>query len=129
VKRREFISLLGGAVAWPLTARAQQGEQMRRIGVLKNLGSDDAESIFSAATRQLGVARQWTFRRLVAMRLGRRKGVFLPRELQSITRVAAIDQMWRNHRAAVQRALMSRLVSASTGVRPPGSRWIPSSGR
>jgi putative ABC transport system substrate-binding protein len=44
IKRREFVSLLGSAaVAWPLAARAQQGERMRRIGVLMPYAADNPQ--------------------------------------------------------------------------------------
>jgi hypothetical protein len=67
LKRREFIRLLGGAAAaWPVAARTQQGERVRRIGVLEPLAVDDPEALarvtaFAQGLQQLG----WTANRNV----------------------------------------------------------------
>jgi putative tryptophan/tyrosine transport system substrate-binding protein len=59
MKRRELITLLGGAAAWPLAARAQQPDRMRRVGVLTGFAKDDPESqrrvtAFLRGLRELG---------------------------------------------------------------------------
>ena len=77
IGRRRFIATLGSTVAWPLAARAQQPERMRRIGVLMNLAADDPEAparvaAFAQGLQELG----WTMDRNV--RIDYRWGAGLP---------------------------------------------------
>jgi putative ABC transport system substrate-binding protein len=71
IRRRQLLAGLGGAAAWPFSARAQQGDRMRRIGVLLGgVGRSDplANPNFSAFTRAL-VGLGWTEGRNVRMDL------------------------------------------------------------
>ena len=61
MKRREFITLLGGAAAWPLAARAQQPERVRLIGVLMAVAADDSEGQARIAAFLKGLQQSgWT---------------------------------------------------------------------
>ena len=94
MQRRQFIALLGGATTWPLAARAQQGERMRRIGVLLPASADDAR-----------------FQAFV--------GAFL-QELQSlgwsIGRNVRIDTRWATANAAAIRRQAAELVALTPDV-------------
>ena len=87
MNRREFITLLGGVAAWPLAARAQQGNRVRRIGVLIGLDENDPEqkrrlSAFTHALADLG----WTDGRNVRMDLRWYGG--------DINRIRALRRSW-----------------------------------
>jgi putative ABC transport system substrate-binding protein len=112
--RREFITLLGGAAAWPLAARAQQRERMRRIGVLMPLPADDPVVQARVAAFAQGLQQSgWT----------------IGRNVQIDTRWAAADaDRIRSHAAElVALAPDVILTSGNAGVAPllQASRTVP----
>ena len=83
MRRREFITLIGGAaVVWPFTARAQQPDQLRRIGfVSSNAGTDPEEQLLVAAFRKGLEELGWTDGRNVriAYRCSRGDALLMPK--------------------------------------------------
>jgi putative ABC transport system substrate-binding protein len=75
VRRRAFIAALGGAAAWPLAARAQQSDRMRRVGVLGARSADDlaAEARIAAFVKELQ-RLGWTEARNVRIDIRRTAG-------------------------------------------------------
>jgi len=103
MKRREFITLLGGAAAWPLAARAQQRERMRRIGVLLPGAADDP--VFQA--------RLAAFHQALAL-LG-----------WTIDRNIRIDTRWTKGEASDARKYVAELVAlAPDAILAPGTSTL-----
>ena len=74
MRRREFIAGLGGAAAWPLAARAQQGDRVRRIGVLVPGEENTLPKSNVAAFTQALSALGWTDGRNVRMEIRGHRG-------------------------------------------------------
>ena len=97
MKRRDFITLLGGAAAWPLAARGQPGERMRRIGVLTSLLADNPQALARNAAFLQGLGE-----------LGWNVG----RNLQIDYRLGAVDARRRYAYAAELVALAPEVILA-----------------
>ena len=95
MRRRDFIkAIVGSATVWPLTARAQQTERVRRIGVLMNIGADDAEAPVLVGAFSQGLAEAgWI-----------------------IGRNARIDYRWYQGNAEAARAYAAELLALTPDI-------------
>src|SRR6516165_2115925 len=95
MRRRDFIKVIvGSAAAWPLAVRAQQGEHMRRIGVLMNIGADDPEAPALVGAFSQGLAEAgWI-----------------------IGRNARIDYRWHQSNAEAARAYAAELLALTPDI-------------
>jgi hypothetical protein len=118
MKRREFITLLGGAAAaWPLAARAQQPERVRRIGVLMSLAADDPESQARHAAFLQGL-QEWGWT------VGRNVQIDYALAPAMPSAFADMQQNWsRSRRTSSGCAPASALAPAETGAMRSRCTW------
>jgi len=108
LKRREFITLLGGAAAWPVAARAQQRERMRRVGVLTTGagGAADLDAMARVAAFQQGLQQLgWTDGRNVRIDYRLSAGTADRRKYAAELVALAPDVIWTSGAAQVAQLL------------------------
>jgi putative ABC transport system substrate-binding protein len=131
MKRREFITLIGGAASWPIAARGQQGDRVRRVGVLMAFGEDDAEAqkflaAFRRGLQELGWSENRNLRmdvRWTAGSLERMRGS--AREIVSLQPDAILSDT-TPVTAAVQRETRTIPIVFMTVSDPIGSGFVAS---
>ena len=114
MKRREFITLLGAPLAWPLAARAQQGERVRRIGVLTAYSESDPE-----AQARVGAFREGL------QKLGWAEGRNIRIDARWATSDAALMQRFAEELVALQPELILSSSRPTTAALLHQTRTIP----
>ena len=114
MKRREFITLLGAPLAWPLAARAQQGERVRRIGVLTAYSESDPE-----AQARVGAFREGL------QKLGWTEGRNIRIDARWATSDAALMQRFAEELVALQPELILSSSRPTTAALLHQTRTIP----
>ena len=130
MRRREFITLLGGAAAWPLAARAQQPERVRRVGILMPLTADDPYDQTRLAAFLQGLeGAGWRVGQ--NLRIDRRWGGDVDRIRKSAMELVALTPdviftIGTNAAVALQRASRSVPVVFIAVVDPAGAGFVES---
>jgi putative ABC transport system substrate-binding protein len=130
IPRREFMTLLGGAAAWPLAARGQQGERVRRIGILLGIAEGDSDAqaryaVFRQTMLQLGWVEgrniQYEFRSRSGgnSELARRNAAELVARTPDVLLVSGATNM-----DAAQQATASIPIVFAGLVDPVGAGWV-----